>query len=68
MALVFLGLSFQELGPHDQVPKAFQKAVQLNPSNSLAWNGLINYYENIDSVETKKELIKLYSSILSLEG
>lgn len=68
MALIFLGLSFQEIGPIDQAPKAFQKAVHLNPTNCLAWNGLINYYEKIDCIEAKIELIRLYSSILFLEG
>ncbi|XP_023312091.1 tetratricopeptide repeat protein 37-like, partial [Anoplophora glabripennis] len=67
MALIFLGLSLQELGPPEQAPKAFQRAIESNPSNPLAWNGLINYYEKIDSMKAKQELIKLYSSVLSLE-
>ncbi|KAJ8928551.1 hypothetical protein NQ314_018889 [Rhamnusium bicolor] len=67
MALVFLGLSLQEIGPAEQAPKAFQKAIESNSTNPLAWTGLINYYEKIDTIDSKKELIKLYSTAIDLE-
>lgn len=67
MALVFLGLSLQETGPSDQAPKAFRKAIQSNPDNILAWNGLANYYEKIETPESKEELIDVYISLLQLK-
>lgn len=67
MALVFLGLALQEVGPVDQAPKAFQKAINLNPSNSLAYQGLISYYEKLNKNDLKPELVKAYTSYLSLE-
>ncbi|CAH1994676.1 unnamed protein product [Acanthoscelides obtectus] len=67
MALIFLGLSLQEVGPEDQAPKAFKKAIELNSTNPLAYNGLISYYEKIDNEDAKKELVKLYTEILELE-
>ncbi|VEN48112.1 unnamed protein product [Callosobruchus maculatus] len=68
MALIFLGLSLQEVGQANQAPMAFQKAIELDPSNILAYNGLISYYEKIDSENSKKELVKLYSQVLELES
>nr|CAI5830097.1 unnamed protein product [Callosobruchus analis] len=68
MALIFLGLSLQEAGQANQAPKAFQKAIELEPSNALAYNGLISYYEKIDADDSKKELVKLYTQILELES
>nr|CAH7731856.1 unnamed protein product [Callosobruchus chinensis] len=68
MAFIFLGLSLQEVGPANQAPKAFQKAIELDPSNILAYNGLISYYEKIDTEDSKKELVKLYTKILELES
>lgn len=67
MAFVFLGLSLQEVGPLDHTPKAFQKAIDLNPSNPLAWQGLISYYEKLKKDEVKCELLKLYTSYLAVE-
>lgn len=67
MALVFLGLCLQELGPVQQASKAFQKAAELNPKNPLAWNGLINYYEKIQTEEANDKLVELYISALEVE-
>ncbi|KAJ8978706.1 hypothetical protein NQ317_015954 [Molorchus minor] len=68
MALVFLGLSLQEVGPTDQAPKAFRKAIECNSENPLAWTGLINYYEKLDTDDARKELIKLYSKAVDIES
>ncbi|CAH1115105.1 unnamed protein product [Psylliodes chrysocephalus] len=67
MALVFLGLCLQELGPVQQASKAFQKAAELNPKNPLAWNGLVNYYEKIQTEEANDKLVELYISALEVE-
>lgn len=67
MALVFLGVSLQETSQLSKALKVFQDAIQLNPSNSLAWNGLVNYYEKIDTKETKLDLINAYISLLNIE-
>lgn len=67
MALVFLGLALQEVGPVDQALKAFQKAIDLNPLNPLAYQGLISYYEKLNKNDLKPELVKAYISYLSVE-
>ncbi|CAG9862355.1 unnamed protein product [Phyllotreta striolata] len=67
MALVFLGLALQEVGPVEQASKAFQKAIDLTPSNPLAWNGLVNYYEKLNTEESKDKLVELYISALEVE-
>ncbi|XP_030763307.1 tetratricopeptide repeat protein 37 [Sitophilus oryzae] len=68
MAMVFLGFSLQEVGPIEQTPKAFQKAINLAPTNPLAWQGLINYYEKIEQEDAKTELIKTILSYLDVES
>ncbi|XP_050293501.1 tetratricopeptide repeat protein 37 isoform X2 [Anthonomus grandis grandis] len=67
MALVLLGMSLQEIGPIEHTPKAFQKAIDLNQENPLAWQGLISYYEKVDNDELKGELVKAYLAYLKLE-
>lgn len=64
MALVFSAISLQEVGSDDQAPMAFKKAIQSNPTNLLAWNGLANYYEKKQS---KEDCFKVYMKILELE-
>lgn len=67
LALIFLGLALQEVGPTDKAIKAFQKAEQLEPSNPLAWNGIISYYEKVNNEESRIELIQAYIKILEIE-
>lgn len=67
MALIFLGVSLQEVGPLEQVPLIFRKAIQLDPSNILAWNGLRLYYEKTDGLEAKTELVNVYFKLLEKE-
>lgn len=67
MALVFLGISLQEVGPIDQAPNAFRKAIQSNSENILAWNGLCNYYEKVNTPKSKLELLEVYARLLNLE-
>uniref|UniRef100_D8QCZ7 Superkiller protein 3 n=1 Tax=Schizophyllum commune (strain H4-8 / FGSC 9210) TaxID=578458 RepID=D8QCZ7_SCHCM len=44
-AHVFLGLACLELGEHDNSEKAYRTAIDLNPSQLLAWQGLSKFYE-----------------------
>ncbi|KAK9737501.1 Tetratricopeptide repeat [Popillia japonica] len=68
MALVFMGISLQEIGPEEQALLAFKKAIQLNATNILAYNGLANYYEKKNTPASKQELFKLYLTLLQLES
>lgn len=67
MALVFLGISLQEVGPKEQAPLAFKKAILISPNQALAWNGLATFYEKDDSDLASKELISIYEKLLQLE-
>lgn len=67
MALVFLGISLQEVGPTDQAPLAFNKAIELKPCELLAWNGLLNFYEKSSGSENVKELIKIYLKLMEID-
>lgn len=67
MAFVFLGVSLQEIGPKDQAPLAFKKAIALDATKILAWNGLLNYYEKVEMPQDRKELIEIYLTLIKLE-
>nr|XP_022913012.1 tetratricopeptide repeat protein 37 [Onthophagus taurus] len=67
MALVFFGISLQEVGPIEQAQNAFKKAIQLNNSNWIAYNGLASLYEKHGNEEEKKELFKIYQIIIKLD-
>ncbi|XP_017785314.1 PREDICTED: tetratricopeptide repeat protein 37 [Nicrophorus vespilloides] len=67
MGLVFLGISLQEVGPIEQAPNAFRKAIQQNATNILAWNGLLNFYEKVNNPQKNKDLIGIYCKLIELE-
>ncbi|KAF5303636.1 hypothetical protein FQA39_LY09883 [Lamprigera yunnana] len=67
MAFVFMALSLQELKVDEKVPPLFQKAIQISPNNTLAWNGLANFYEKQHKEDRSAELVQIYTSILKLE-
>ncbi|KAJ7594704.1 TPR-like protein [Mycena floridula] len=65
-ANVFLGLADLELGDLQNSEQAYRKAVDSNPDQSLAWQGLAKFYERVENwekyAETLQKLIQLSSS------
>lgn len=45
---------------------AFKKAAQIEPKQTLAWQGLASFYEKCDRSE-KDNLIEIYKQLLDLE-
>ncbi|PSN51235.1 Tetratricopeptide repeat protein 37 [Blattella germanica] len=66
--LVLFGVALQDTDQKDQAPKAFRKAVEVSPKQSLAWQGLASYYEKENSETEQKELFPIYHQLLSLES
>lgn len=62
--LVLLGKSLQD---SDQAPLAYRKAIASKPELPLAWQGLSNYYETKNDINSKLKLIEVYSEILKLQ-
>lgn len=67
MALVFAGVASQEIGQLGKSLEFLRKAIELNPTNILAWNGLVNYYEKLKTDDAKAELVKTFLSLIRLE-
>lgn len=67
MGLVFLGVSLQEVGPKDQALLAFKKAIRLDSTKILAWNGLLSYYEKCEKPQETAELVDIYLTLIKLE-
>lgn len=67
MALIFLGKTLQEVGPKEQAIHAYQKAINLNSEQTLAWHGLASYYEKDNETDNKKELQNVYKKLISIE-
>lgn len=65
-AWVFIGLSATELEQPDQAQMAYRKAVELEPEQLLAWQGLANLYEKIDQWDFKVELPSVYQKLVEL--
>lgn len=65
-AWVFIGLSATELEQPDQAQMAYRKAVELEPEQLLAWQGLANLYEKIDQWDFKVELPNVYQKLVEL--
>ncbi|XP_070689878.1 tetratricopeptide repeat protein 37 [Pempheris klunzingeri] len=65
-AWVFIGLAASELEQPDQAQTAYKKAVELEPEQLLAWQGLANLYEKTDQWDFKVELPNIYEKLVEL--
>ncbi|KAM6302205.1 superkiller complex protein 3 isoform 1-T2 [Podargus strigoides] len=65
-AWVFIGLSAAELEQPDQAKGAYKKAIDLEPNQLLAWQGLANLYEKSDQTDVKGDLADVYEKLLEL--
>ncbi|KAI5088222.1 tetratricopeptide repeat protein 37 [Silurus meridionalis] len=65
-AWVFIGVAASELEQPEQAQTAYRKAVELEPEQLLAWQGLANLYEKIDQPDFKAELPKIYQKLITL--
>jgi len=54
MALVFCGLSLSELDQPDQALQAYNRAVESQPDQVVAWEGLSKFFEKFSSKEEYK--------------
>lgn len=70
-ALVLLGAAMREVEEFKfRTPLAFQKAIDIQPDNSLAWQGLVSYYEKEleNNCDMLSPLIKGYCKLIELES
>ncbi|MGH0185977.1 UNVERIFIED_CONTAM: hypothetical protein FKN15_020033 [Acipenser sinensis] len=65
-AWVFIGVAASELEQPDQAQAAYRKAVELEPEQLLAWQGLTNLYEKNNLPGFKEELPGVYQKLLVL--
>uniref|UniRef100_A0A1A8BCW9 Tetratricopeptide repeat domain 37 n=1 Tax=Nothobranchius kadleci TaxID=1051664 RepID=A0A1A8BCW9_NOTKA len=65
-AWVFIGLAASELEQPDQSQAAYKKAVELEPEQLLAWQGLANLYEKADQWDFQVELPNVYQKLVEL--
>ncbi|XP_077457540.1 tetratricopeptide repeat protein 37 isoform X2 [Stigmatopora argus] len=65
-AWVFIGLAASELDQPDQAQTAYKKALELEPEQLLAWQGLGNLYEKTDQWDFKIELPNVYQKLVEL--
>ncbi|XP_023290658.1 tetratricopeptide repeat protein 37 [Orussus abietinus] len=70
VALVLLGVAMQEVEEvKDHVPLPFKRAIEIQPDNPLAWQGLTSYYEKApDNLATWNELIPAYCKLLCIDS
>lgn len=65
-AWVFIGLAASELEQPDQAHAAYKKAIEADPEQLLAWQGLVNLYEKVDQKDFKEDLPNVYEKLLDL--
>ncbi|KAM5299555.1 superkiller complex protein 3 [Ctenodactylus gundi] len=65
-AWVFIGVAAAELEQPDQAHGAYKKAVELEPDQLLAWQGLASFYEKSNHVNAKDDLPAVYQKLLGL--
>ncbi|KAJ3501664.1 hypothetical protein NLJ89_g9238 [Agrocybe chaxingu] len=52
---VFLGLALLELGENDESEQIYRKAIELNPTQPLAWQGITSFYERTGNWEKQAD-------------
>ncbi|NXG82688.1 TTC37 protein, partial [Stercorarius parasiticus] len=65
-AWVFIGLAAAELQQPDQAKGAYKKAIELEPNQLLAWQGLANLYEKPNQTDVRGDLADVYQKLLQL--
>ncbi|XP_037228601.1 SKI3 subunit of superkiller complex protein isoform X1 [Falco biarmicus] len=65
-AWVFIGVAAAELEQPDQAKGAYKKAIELEPNQLLAWQGLANFYEKSNQTDVKGDLANVYHKLLEL--
>ncbi|XP_021235950.1 tetratricopeptide repeat protein 37 [Numida meleagris] len=65
-AWVFIGLAAAELEQPDQAKGAYKKAIELEPNQLLAWQGLANLYEKSNQTDVQGDLGDVYQKLLEL--
>ncbi|XP_042722135.1 tetratricopeptide repeat protein 37 [Lagopus leucura] len=65
-AWVFIGLAAAELEQPDQAKGAYKKAIELEPNQLLAWQGLANLYEKSNQTDVHADLQDVYQKLLEL--
>ena len=65
-AWVFIGLAAAELEQPDQAKGAYKKAIELEPNQLLAWQGLANLYEKSNQPDVQGDLGDVYQKLLEL--
>ncbi|XP_054254342.1 SKI3 subunit of superkiller complex protein isoform X3 [Indicator indicator] len=65
-AWVFIGLSAAELEQPDQAKGAYKKAIEYEPNQLLAWQGLANLYEKSNQADVKGDMAEVYQKLLEL--
>ncbi|NXF52421.1 TTC37 protein, partial [Oceanites oceanicus] len=65
-AWVFIGVAAAELEQPDQAKGAYKKAIELEPNQLLAWQGLANLYEKSNQTDVKGDLAGVYQKLLEL--
>ncbi|XP_077989019.1 tetratricopeptide repeat protein 37-like isoform X1 [Glandiceps talaboti] len=65
-ALVFVGVAAAEMEQPDQARMAYKKAIESEPNQILAWQGLCGFYEKRDNPEYKTELVDVYIKMMAI--
>lgn len=65
-ALVFAAVAAAEMDQPEQAIKAYQRAIETNPNQILAWQGLCSFYEKKPTEDSQTELVTVYNKLQEL--
>lgn len=65
-ALVFAAVAAAEMDQPEQAIKAYQRAIETNPNQILAWQGLCSFYEKKPTEDSQTELVSVYNKLQEL--
>lgn len=64
-------MASQEVGAKENAEHYYEKATTLMPTNNLAWQGLVNFYdkclETNDDVKIVRKLLKTYAKQIEID-
>ncbi|PIK51116.1 putative tetratricopeptide repeat protein 37-like [Apostichopus japonicus] len=65
-ALVFVGVAASEMGQLEQGVAAYKKAIDVEPEQELAWQGLCSVYEKSQTPEHVEALLETYPKLMTI--
>lgn len=54
---VFLGVAYTGLNDDEEAENSYRRAIEIDPDNMLAWQGLVSFYEKRERLDDMAKIV-----------